>query len=153
MMKNTFPNPSADLRRDAELPGDGIFSDLRQALCREVDSSAQLVELLQVVNAMQRAQEMPEEYKLRFEQFVSRSQEYLTVVRPFFPSLVGFLHFSERGDAVATHSLEVPTRAGFSTSNRGFVSVSGLGLRPPALLGVGGVCLLATKSTRAHPYT
>lgn len=71
-----------------------VFEELRQRLRQEVPCR-RLADLLESVNAMQRARAMPEEYDLRFEEFVYRAEDYMAPVRPFFPALVVFL--SSRG--------------------------------------------------------
>jgi hypothetical protein len=83
-MNTDSPDPAAP---------DMVFSSLRANLSREVSSSAMLSELLERVNAMQECCDCPEDFKLRFNDFVARADEYLHVVRPFFPPLVQFLGF------------------------------------------------------------
>ena len=79
-----FPDPPS--------PTDvAVFSSLRAKLVREVPGSAMLSELLEKVNRMQECCECPEDFKVRFDEFVVRAEEYLHVVRPFFPVLVQFL--------------------------------------------------------------
>jgi hypothetical protein len=68
-----------------------VFGALREKLASEVSSSALLAELLKKVNLMQKAQATPEEFKERFYEFVSRAEEHMDVVRPFFPALVVFM--------------------------------------------------------------
>ena len=68
-----------------------VFSALRERLANEVSSSALLAELLKRVTLMQKAQATPEEFEERFYEFVSRAEEHMDVVRPFFPALVVFL--------------------------------------------------------------
>jgi hypothetical protein len=68
-----------------------VFSALRERLAKAVSSSAVLAELLERVTSMQKAQATPEEFKKQFYEFVSRAEEHLDVVRPFFPALVVFL--------------------------------------------------------------
>ncbi len=68
-----------------------VFGALREKLASEVSSSALLAELLERVASMQKAQGTPEEFKKRFCAFVSRAEEQLEVVSPFFPALLAFL--------------------------------------------------------------
>jgi hypothetical protein len=84
VMNTFFPNPAyaADV---------AVFGSLRAKLAREVSGSAMLSELLEKVNRMQECCECSEDFKVRFEEFVVRADEYLHVVRPFFPALVQFL--------------------------------------------------------------
>jgi hypothetical protein len=60
----------------------------------DVSSSALLAELLEAVTMMQKAQANPEEFKRRFDRFVSRSEEQWDVIRQFLPALVVFLRTS-----------------------------------------------------------
>jgi hypothetical protein len=83
-MNSHFPDPPS--------PTDiAVFSSLRAKLDREVSSSAMLSELLEIVNRMQECCNGPEDFRARFDEFVVRAEEYLHVVRPFFPALVQFL--------------------------------------------------------------
>jgi hypothetical protein len=68
-----------------------VFASLRAKLVDEIGSSAMLADLLQKLNGMQQAQARPADFKERFDAFVARADEYLDVVRPFFPLLVQFL--------------------------------------------------------------
>lgn len=68
-----------------------VFSSLRSKLAREVSGSAMLLELLERLNRMQECHDCAEDFKVRFDEFVLRAEEYLHVVRPFFPILVRFL--------------------------------------------------------------
>jgi hypothetical protein len=68
-----------------------VFRSLRTKLAREVSGSAMLSELLENVNRMQECHDCPEDFKVRFDEFVARAEECLHVVRPFFPALVQFL--------------------------------------------------------------
>jgi hypothetical protein len=68
-----------------------VFASLRTTLAREVSGSAMLGELLEKLNRMQEACGRPEDFALRFEEFVARAVDYREVVRPFFPELVRFL--------------------------------------------------------------
>ena len=70
---------------------DAVFASLRAKLAGEVGSSAMLADLLEKLNRMQEAQARPADFRERFDAFVARADEYLDVVRPFFPVLVGFL--------------------------------------------------------------
>jgi hypothetical protein len=79
--------------RTLEGEQDTVFSTLRETLAHEVASSALLAELLERVNRMQSAQATPERFKEHFDTFVPRVEEYIEVVRPFFPALVDFLPF------------------------------------------------------------
>jgi hypothetical protein len=68
-----------------------LFAALRAKLKSEVSGSAMLSDLLQKVNGMQGVHTCPSEFKGKFDEFVGRAQEYSTVIRPFYPDLVGFL--------------------------------------------------------------
>src|SRR5271154_7400937 len=70
---------------------DAVFASLRAKLAGEVGSSAMLADLLEKLNGMQEAQARPADFRERFDAFVARADEYLNVVRPFFPALVQFL--------------------------------------------------------------
>jgi hypothetical protein len=70
---------------------DAVFACLRAKLASEISSSAMLADLLEKLNAMQEAQARPADFKERFDAFVARADEYLEVVRPFFPLLMQFL--------------------------------------------------------------
>jgi len=72
-------------------PHDAIFPSLRATLAREVSSSAMLADLLQKLNRMQEAQARPADFKVQFDAFVARADEYLDMIQPFFPILVRFL--------------------------------------------------------------
>ena len=72
-----------------------VFDHLRRRLAQETPCMG-LSDLIESVNAMQRAQDVPEQFDLRFEEFVYRAESYMAAVRPYFPALVGFL--SSRGD-------------------------------------------------------
>ena len=89
-MNANFP----DRRQTTETAHDCVFDDLRRRLAQEV-AGRPLADLLESVNAMQRARNAPEEFDLRFEEFVYRAEDYMAAVRPFFPALVVFL--SSRG--------------------------------------------------------
>src|SRR5271170_6876002 len=89
-MNSHFP----DHRQNIGALHDSVFEELRRRLGQEVPCM-RLADLLESVNAMQRARAMPEEYDLRFEEFVYRAEDYMAAVRPFFPALVVFL--SSRG--------------------------------------------------------
>jgi ATP-dependent RNA circularization protein (DNA/RNA ligase family) len=101
-MNTDFPDsaPTTDV---------AIFSSLRAKLAREVSGSAMLAALLEKVNRMQECHDCPEDFKVRFDEFVVRAEEYLHLVRPFFPALVQFLR-SQRGDrpSVERSSFEAP---------------------------------------------
>lgn len=85
-MNSNFPDRS----KSTETPRDHVFDDLRRRLAQEAQCR-RLADLLESVNAMQRARNIPEEFDLRFEEFVYRAEDYMAAVRPFFPSLVVFL--------------------------------------------------------------
>jgi hypothetical protein len=70
---------------------DAVFASLRTKLAAEVSSSAVLADLLDKLNRMQEAQARPADFRERFDAFVARADEYLDVVRPFFPLLAQFL--------------------------------------------------------------
>lgn len=72
-------------------PRDAVFASLRATLAREVSSSAMLADLLQKLNRMQEAQARPADFKVQFDAFVARADEYLDIIQPFFPILVRFL--------------------------------------------------------------
>jgi hypothetical protein len=91
-MNTNFP----DRIKSTESPRDRVFDDLRWRLAQETECR-KLADLLESVNAMQRARSVSDEFDLRFEEFVYRAEDYLVAVRPFFPSLVVFL--SSRGVA------------------------------------------------------
>jgi hypothetical protein len=90
-------NMNTDFRDSASTTGDAVFRSLRAKLAREVSGSAMLSELLEKVNRMQECHDCPEDFKVRFDEFVVRAEEYLHVVRPFFPALVQFLGFQMEG--------------------------------------------------------
>jgi hypothetical protein len=51
-----------------------------------------LADLLQKLNRMQEAKARPADFKVQFDAFVARADEYLDIIQPFFPSiLVRFL--------------------------------------------------------------
>jgi hypothetical protein len=70
---------------------DAVFASLRAKLAGEVSSSAMLADLLEKLNGMQEAQSRPADFREWFDEFVARADEYLDLVRPFFPVLVQFL--------------------------------------------------------------
>src|SRR5271155_217085 len=76
---------------DQSTSHDAIFASLRAKLCREVCGSAMLLALLQGVNRMQETHTEPEAFKASFDDFVARADDHISVVRPFFPMLTGFL--------------------------------------------------------------
>jgi hypothetical protein len=106
-MNTYFPNP----RQTVDSVHGSVFNHLRERLSQEV-SCRELADLLESVNAMQRAQAAPEEFNLRFEEFVYRAEEYMATVRPFFPALVAFLPSHRVSDAVEPRSFDAPTRGG-----------------------------------------
>jgi hypothetical protein len=112
-MNTNFP----DRRQTVEMTDDCVFNDLRQSLAREVPCMA-LSDLLESVNTMQRASRTaPAEFNLRFEEFVYRAEEYMAVVRPFFPRLVGFLSspgFDDPrlGDKIEPRTFDDPAQTG-----------------------------------------
>jgi hypothetical protein len=83
-----------------DMPGtaddNAFFSSLRNTLADEVSSSAMLADLLQKVNRMQDSHKRPDEFKVRFDEFVVRAEDYMCVVGPFFPTLVRFLSLHRR---------------------------------------------------------
>jgi hypothetical protein len=83
---NTF---SPDLPQSLEQ--ETVFSELRRHLAQEVSSCALLFELLACINRMEDCCSSPERFKVQFERFVPRAEEYLEVVRPYFPALVEYL--------------------------------------------------------------
>ena len=58
----------------------------------------------------------PEEFDLRFQEFVYRAEDYMAAVRPFFPALVVFL--SSRGVAhlIAPSAAQASAKAGAAAS-------------------------------------
>ncbi len=95
---------------------DSVFGALRKRLAHEVSSSAVLSELLEKINLMHATHSAPEQFQNHFDEFVSRSAEYSTVIRPFFPELVGFLP-SHRGagEAGECHCPQPANRPGRAT--------------------------------------
>ena len=106
-MNSNFP----DHRQNIGIPRDSVFEELRQRLGQEVPCR-RLADLLESVNAMQRARAMPEEYDLRFEEFVYRAENYMAVVRPFFPALVVFLSSRGVADGIEPRSIDTSAQAG-----------------------------------------
>jgi hypothetical protein len=104
-MNSNFPDRSKSM----ETPRDRVFDDLRRRLGEEA-VCMRLADLLESVNAMQRARSVPEEFDLRFEEFVYRAEDYMAAVRPFFPALVFFL--SSRGVADRMAPSAASTKAG-----------------------------------------
>jgi hypothetical protein len=89
-----------------------VFASLRAKLAREVSSNAMLADLLEKLNAMQEAQMRPADFKERFDAFVARADEYLDVVQPFFPILLGFLPGQEEFHApCGPWKIEAPTES------------------------------------------
>ena len=72
-------------------PRNAVFASLRAKLSREVSSNAMLADLLEKLNRMQEAQARPADFKVQFDAFVARADEYLDIVQPFFPILVRLL--------------------------------------------------------------
>jgi hypothetical protein len=89
-MNSNFPDQS----KSSETPRDRVFDDLRRRLAQEVQCR-RLADLLESVNAMERARSAPDQFDLRFEEFVYRSEDYIAAVRPFFPALVAYLSSRE----------------------------------------------------------
>jgi hypothetical protein len=109
---NTF---SPDRRPTAVVAQDAVFSALREKLAHEVSSSAVLAELLESVNRMQEAHANPESFKKHFDGFVCRAEEYVDVVRGFFPSLVSFLPAHHAVDTdLEAHCRETAPPSGMS---------------------------------------
>jgi hypothetical protein len=106
-MNAIFP----DHRQNAGTAHDSIFEELRLRLRQEAPCR-RLADLLESVNAMQRATVMPEEFDLRFEEFVYRAEDYMAPVRPFFPALVVFLSSREVAEAIEPRNIETSARAG-----------------------------------------
>ncbi len=106
-MNTYFPNQ----RQNVESAHGSVFNHLRERLSQEV-LCRELEDLLESVNAMQRAQTAPEEFNLRFEEFVYRAEEYMAAVRPFFPALVAFLPSHRVCDAVEPRSFDARTQDG-----------------------------------------
>ncbi|MGC1296212.1 MAG: hypothetical protein WA869_14350 [Alloacidobacterium sp.] len=82
-------HPSKKFRSGASR--DAVFGSLRAKLAGETSSSAVLADLLEKLNRMQEAQARPGDFKESLDAFIARAEEYLDVVRPFFPLLVQFL--------------------------------------------------------------
>jgi hypothetical protein len=101
-MNSNFPDRS----KSTETPRDRVFDDLRRRLAQEVQCR-RLADLLESVNAMQRARCIPGEFDLRFEEFVYRAEDYMAAVRPFFPSLVVYLSSYGIADQMAPHAANV----------------------------------------------
>jgi hypothetical protein len=108
-MNSYFP----DQNQNIETPHASVFHELRKRLMQEAPCRA-LADLLESVNAMQRAQAVPEEFDLRFEEFVYRAEDYLTAVRPFFPALVAFLSSRGDGDGMEPRNVKSSSRNRFS---------------------------------------
>ncbi len=106
-MNSNFPDRS----KSTETFRDRVFDDLRRRLGHEAQCR-RLADLLESVNAMQRARSMPDEFDLRFEEFVYRAEDYMAAVRPFFPSLVVFLSSHEMAGRMAPHEAENSAEAG-----------------------------------------
>jgi hypothetical protein len=85
---------------------DAVFASLRARLAGEVSSSAVLADLLDKLNRMQEAQARPGDFKASLDAFITRAEEHLDVVRPFFPVLVQFLP-SHRELRAAAEPLEI----------------------------------------------
>jgi hypothetical protein len=100
-----------DYRQNIGTPHDSVFEELRRRLGQEVPCR-RLADLLESVNAMQRARAMPEEYDLRFEEFVYRAENYMAAVRPFFPALVVFLSSREVASGIEPRNVEASAQAG-----------------------------------------
>ncbi len=106
-MNSYFPDRS----KRTETPRDRVFDDLRQRLAEETQCR-RLADLLESVNAMQRARSVPDEFDLRFEEFVYRSEDYMTAVRAFFPALVTFLSSRAVTVRIAPKAGHAPEEAG-----------------------------------------
>lgn len=104
-MNATFPDRSQCI----ESSHGSVFDQLRRRLAQEAPSR-ELADLLESVNAMQRAQAVPGEYDLRFEEFVYRSEDYMAAVRPFFPALVVFLSSRGAVDGIDHRGVEASAR-------------------------------------------
>ncbi len=106
-MNSNFPDRS----KATETPRDRVFDDLRRRLAQEVPSR-RLGDLLESVNAMERARSVPDQFDLRFEEFVYRSEDYTAAVRPFFPALVTFLSSREIAGRMAPRGGQASEEAG-----------------------------------------
>jgi hypothetical protein len=106
-MSSNFPDRS----KSTETPRDRVFDDLRRRLAQEVQCR-RLADLLESVNAMQRARSVPDEFDLRFEEFVYRAEDYTAAVRPFFPALVAFLSSREVADQMTPSAGQASQKAG-----------------------------------------
>src|SRR5271170_4993046 len=107
---NTY---SSDRCPTAAVAQDAVFSALREKLAHEISSSAMLADLLERVNRMQETQANPERFKEQFDEFVYRAEEYIDLVRGFFPTLVSFLPAHPVADkAVEPHCLEAAPPSG-----------------------------------------
>jgi hypothetical protein len=114
-MNTNFP----DLHQQAKAPHAPetthlcVFDLLRRRLSEETPCR-NLSDLIESVNAMQRARNIPEEFDLRFEEFVYRSENYTAAVRPSFPTLVSFLSSREGSEAADQRKREAsPGRESF----------------------------------------
>ncbi len=106
-MNSYFP----DRTHNVETPRDSVFEELRQRLGQEVPCR-RLADLLESVNAMQRAKATLEEFDLRFEEFVYRAEDYTAAVRPFFPALVVFLSSRGVAEGIEPRNVEASAPAG-----------------------------------------
>lgn len=106
-MNSNFP----DSGKSTETPRDRVFDDLRRRLAQEAQCR-RLADLLESVNAMERARNVPGEFDLRFEEFVYRAEDYMAVVRPFFPALVFFLSSREVAGRMASNAGQTSQKAG-----------------------------------------
>jgi len=105
-MNSNFPDRS----KNTEGHRDCVFDDLRRRLGHETHCR-RLADLLESVNAMQRARSVPDEFDLRFEEFVYRAEDYMAAVRPFFPALVAFLSSREIAGRMAPSASKAPEEA------------------------------------------
>jgi hypothetical protein len=108
-MNSYFP----DRNQTIESHHASVFNEVRKRLVQEAPCRA-LADLLESVNAMQRAQAAPEEYDLRFEEFVYRAEDYMVAVRPFFPALVVFLSSRGDGDGIEPRNVKGSSQTRFS---------------------------------------
>jgi hypothetical protein len=106
-MNSNFPDRS----KSTESPRDRVFEDLRRRLAQETQCR-RIADLHESVNAMQRARNVPEEFDLRFEEFVYRAEDYMAAVRPFFPALVVFLSSRGVSHQMAPSAAEASSKAG-----------------------------------------
>ena len=111
---NTY---SSDRCPTAAVAQDAVFSALREKLAHEISSSAMLADLLERVNRMQETHANPERFKEQFDEFVCHAEEYVDLVRVFFPTLVSFLPAHRAANKpIEAHCREAATASRISAS-------------------------------------